>query len=323
MQSTGALRWTDLHNNYQHPVTGSEGDSYSLPVTEPLAPLPLPSSDYPPEASVDATGLIVVRNGERYIGAAVRSLRWCKKVVVVDQRSQDRTRSQALLAGAEVIDSEVTGVVEPARRAAVDALGPGWVVMLDADELCPPPLARALASTIEGGSVEAIRMARQNFVFGRWARDRSMWPDRQLRAFRADAVQLPNRVHFPITTAEGARTRDLAAEPGLAIVHLNYTDLADWLDRTNRYTSMQGREIALERKVSGRAAMRGFLRRYLRDGSWRQGRRGLRTAALAGLYEWLLVEKWAELTDGGGVAVAANYDALAQRVVAEGTGWQA
>ena len=324
LQSTGHWRWVDTQNFYEHPVGGGvEGGSYSRLATEELAEPPVPSGRYPAKESVDATGLIIVRNGERFIAPAVRSLAWCQRTLVIDQESEDRTKEQATIAGAEVIDSSISPVVDEAKRAAVADLGHGWVVLLDADEVCPPGLAQKLAEVIVSGRADGVRMPRRNFVFGHWTPHGRGWPDWQLRAFRAEQVRMPGGVHNPITLHDGARLEQLPTDPGLAIVHFNYAGLHDWLDRTNRYTSTQASQLVLDRDVSTRAAVRAFARSLFRDGGWRAGRAGLKSALLDGFYQWVLVSKWAEQVQGGPVAVLAQYDEIAAGVVTGETPGQA
>ena len=313
---TGRWRWVDERNAYEHPVGGGvEGASYADLFTEEPVPIPKVSGRYPSKGSVGATGLIMVRNGERFIGAAVSSLGWCCRVLVIDQQSDDRTAEQARLAGAEVVRSRVTPDVDPAKRDAVAELGEGWVVLLDADEICPPDLARRIADVIISDRADGVLMARQNFVGGKWTRFGRGWPDWQLRAFRAERVRMPGGVHNPITLVEGARLERLPATPAQAIVHFNYAGLHDWLDRTNRYTTGQAAALVLDRNVSGRAAVRAFARAFIGARGWRAGRSGLRSALLDALYQWVLVEKWAENVRGGTVAVLAGYDDIAESVV--------
>lgn len=316
LHATGRWRWVDERNAYEHPVEGGvEGASYLELATEELPPLPTVSARYPPRRSVAATGLIMVRNGERFIGAAVSSLGWCQRVLVIDQQSEDRTAAQARLAGADVVSGRVTPDVDPAKRDAVAELGPGWVVLLDADEICPPSLACRIADIVGAGRADGVLMARRNFVAGRWTRFGRGWPDWQLRAFRAERVSMPGGVHNPITLLEGARLERLAPTPALAIVHFNYAGLHDWVDRTNRYTTSQAAALVLDRNVSGRAAVRGFARSFFGGAGWRAGRAGIRTAFLDALYQWVLVEKWAEQVRGGPTSVLAGYDDIAESVV--------
>lgn len=316
LHSTARWRCVDERNAYDHPVGGGiEGASYLELAAEELPPLPTASAGYPLPRSVAATGLILVRNGERFIGAAVTSLGWCQRVLVIDQQSEDRTAEQARLAGAEVVQGRVTPEVDPAKRDAVAELAPGWVVLLDADEVCPPGLAGRIADVVSSGRADGVLMARQNFVAGRWTRFGRGWPDWQLRAFRAERVSMPGGVHNPITLLDGARLERLAPTPPLAIVHFNYAGLHDWLDRTNRYTTSQSAALVLDRNVSGRAAVRGFARSFFGGAGWRAGRMGLRSAFLDALYQWVLVEKWAEQIRGGPTSVLAGYDEIAESVV--------
>lgn len=279
-------------------------------------------SAYPATRSVGATGLIIVRNGERTIAAAVASLSWCERVIVVDQASEDRTAARARGAGAEVQPGPITGVVEPARRAAVDLIGTGWVVMLDADEMVPAPLARELARLVAPGSPwDAVRLARKNLLLGRWARGAGWWPDPQLRVFRAEAVDLPERVHGAIEVRPGARCHDLVgpaeSQPDLALVHFNYSGYADWFERMNRYTTMQAPDLTLRRVRPGVAFARSLTRRYVRQGGWRLGRYGFDISVLGASYDWLLVQKAAELARGGEAGIQNAYDETARQILAD------
>jgi hypothetical protein len=83
----------------------------------------------------------------------------------------------------------------------------------------------------------------------------------------------------------------------------------------NRYTSLQAREVVVARNVSIRAATRGFLERFVRQGGWRMGRRGLRLSLLFALYQWLLFEKSDELTRGGEPGILAGYEELAAATI--------
>jgi hypothetical protein len=318
LRRTGGWRATDLDRSYLHPVTGAEGDSYAAAAATPslLPPLTAAGPHYPTPGSVPVTGVIIVRNQERSIGAAVSSLSWCERVVVFDQQSEDRTAEVARAAGADVRSTEVTGTADPARRAALEAVGADWVFLLDGDELVPGPLAHAIAAAAARPDVGGVRCPRRNYLFGQWARGAGWWPDHQLRAFRPDVAVLPAGVHGSITLLPGHECETLPARADLAIVHFNYADLGDWLERTNRYTAMQAQGKVFDRNVSMRAAVREFLTRLVRDGGWRLGRRGWRLSLLGALYTWVYVEKAVEDAAGGATAIRAEYDDLAAETLA-------
>jgi hypothetical protein len=314
LRRTGTWRATDLARSYLHPVTGAEGDSYAVAArTPPVLPPPTAAgSHYPAPKSVPVTGVIIVRNQERSIGAAISSLGWCDRVAVFDQQSEDRTADVARAAGAEVTSTEITGTADPARRAALDAVNAEWVFLLDGDEMVPGPLAHAVASAVSRQDVDGVRCPRRNYLFGQWARGAGWWPDYQLRAFRPAAAVLPDGVHGSISLLPGRECLTLPARDDLAIVHFNYADLSDWLERTNRYTSMQVQGKAFDRNVSVRAALRAFLTRLVREGGWRLGRRGWRLSLLGALYTWIYVEKAVEDAAGGATAITAEYDDIAR-----------
>lgn len=266
---------------------------------------------YPRSRSAPITGLIIVRNQESTIGGAVASLAWCEQVVVFDQSSDDDTAAVARRAGADVRTTAVTGVVEPARRAALDAVAADWVLFLDGDEMVPAALAHALVAEVRRGRSDGVAMARRNYLLGHWAKGAGWWPDYQTRMFRKSQVVLPTDLHGAITVRAGAEVTMLPARADLALVHFNYTGLDDWVSRANRYTTLQATGVVFEKNVSGRAAVREFLTRFLKGGGWRLGRHGARLSLLGAMYTWLYVEKAVEAAAGGETGMRAAYDTLA------------
>jgi glycosyltransferase involved in cell wall biosynthesis len=295
-------------------VSRSDSTSAADPAAG-LDPPPLPSQHYPPKGHCSARGLIIVRNGEQYIGSAVASLAWCATVLVIDQESTDATAKQAAMAGATVRSTAPTGVVEPARREAISQLGPGWIVTLDADEVCPPALARTIARIIDEGRFDGVAVPRRNYILGEWAKGAGWWPDYQVRAFRAELVDAPARLHYAIRLHPGGRVLTLDPSEEGALLHFNYVGLTDWVERTNRYTSVAAAELRLERARPIVAAGRAFVRRYVRESGWRLGRYGLKLSAMMAVYDWLLVEKCAEVAAGAPDTVVARYQALARRTI--------
>ena len=324
MDREGYERWSDSTAHYDHPVRGREGATHGSLYVEPLASLPALGRAYPPTGSVEGTGLIIVRDGERHIGEAVRSLAWLRKTVVVDHGSVDRSAARAREAGAEVIaspdpSSAREGLLENIRHETLASFGRGWVVMLDADEVCPARLAREFARRLADAKTDGVRVPRANYFGGAWIRTGGAWPDHQLRAFRNEKAITNPHIHEQIRLAPDAVITTLPEDFALAITHFNYTDLHDWIERTNRYTSLHARSQHLDRNVSLRAGVRAFLRSYLRERGFRQGRAGFRASVRRAAYDFLLVEKWAELVDGGATAILAGYDELAAQILTDGT----
>jgi tetratricopeptide (TPR) repeat protein len=182
-------------------------------------------------------------NEERNLGDALRSLAWADEVVVVDMHSDDATREIAARHGARVLLHERAGVVEPARDFAIAQATGEWILVLDADERVPEPLARQLDAIAREDAADVVDVPFRNWLCGRWL-DATGWGggDWHIRFFRRGAVRWGDRVHA-LPEVRGRRARLPVAE-GNAILHFNYDDLHQFVAKTNRYTGKEAEAVA-------------------------------------------------------------------------------
>jgi hypothetical protein len=67
------------------------------------------------------------------------------------------------------------------------------------------------------------------------------WPDYNIRLFKKGAVTWGNKIHSrPSTTGQGLRLPELES---LAIVHHHYGSVSQFIQRMDRYTSVQAKEL--------------------------------------------------------------------------------
>jgi len=248
---------------------------------------------------------INTRDEERNLGFALRSLcSWVDQIVVVDMHSVDRTREIAQSFGAEVYLHEPLGFCEPARAFAIEKCTGDWVLILDADEVVPPRLSRTLREFTERDDVDLVSIPRVNYLLGArlehtgWSPER----DRHERFFRRGQLATSGRIHQGYARAEAAKSHELPFSEGNAIVHFNYLDTTHFLEKLNRYTSIEARQ-AVERGekpssfVALRRAAREFRRRYVTHQGYRDGWRGLHLSLLMALYRIATSAKHFELAN--------------------------
>ncbi|MBX7192351.1 MAG: glycosyltransferase family 2 protein [Sandaracinaceae bacterium] len=264
-------------------------------------------------------------NEEKNLPASLGSVRaWADEIIVVDMHSDDRTREVAEALGAKVFLHERMGFVEPARAFALSKTSSDWILILDADELVLAPLAERLASVAREGRDDAVRIPRLNYMMGKPLRYTGWGPasDAQLRFFRRGMLGTTDQIHGLLQRRPGARVSTLPVRDGLALVHFNYVDLAQFVEKMNRYTTVEAKQAA-ERGERGSipgSALRAsweFVDRYVFKRGFLDGWRGFYLSALMAAYRVSTAAKLREIRSGAGrAAVEKAYAEVAHDVLA-------
>lgn len=114
--------------------------------------------------------LIAVRNEEKNIAAAIRSVRFASQVFVVDSHSTDRTCEIAEAEGAQVVQFDYDGGWPKKRNWGLRHLPITceWVLILDADERVTPELEASIRQAVQRDDMDGF-YTRWKFMFlGRW-----------------------------------------------------------------------------------------------------------------------------------------------------------
>jgi len=181
-------------------------------------------------------------NEEKNIRSAIKSVDWADEILVCDMYSEDKTSEIAKKMGAKVVFHKREGFVEPARNFAISKASNEWVLVLDADEIISPDLAKRIQEIVKKTkSHDFIQIPRKNIIFGKWMRAAGWWPDYQVRLFKKGQVIWSDMIHSqPETTGQGLT---LPPEEKYTIVHNNYQTISQFVERINRYTTVESEEL--------------------------------------------------------------------------------
>jgi len=166
---------------------------------------------------------------------------WADQIFVFDSFSHDRTLEIAGSFEVSVVQ-RVFDDFATHKNWALDnlPLRNEWVLFLDGDERVTPQLRTEISEVIaRSDGLNGYYIARKNYFMRHWIRHAGMYPDWQLRLFRRGTGRYEDRkVHEHIlVTGQVAFLKS-------PIEHDDHKGIERWLDRHNRYTSMEAVEIS-------------------------------------------------------------------------------
>jgi glycosyltransferase involved in cell wall biosynthesis len=261
---------------------------------------------------------ILTRNEERALAGCLESVSWAEDVAVFDSMSDDGTRDVAKAFGRPFYEHPFRDYA--AQRMTCLATVPfrnDWVFFLDADERFTPELRDEIQRSLAAAppDLALMRVRRKDFFMGRWIRRTSGYPTWFGRLVRRGRVTVSRPIN---ERYEADGTVGLLMEH---VIHYPFINgIERWIERHNRYSSMEAAQLEQERGVG--PAWRDFFaadperrRRALKTLAYRlparplvaflylyvfrlgflEGRAGLEYARLRATYERMIDVKRLEL----------------------------
>jgi glycosyltransferase involved in cell wall biosynthesis len=253
--------------------------------------------------------VILAKNEEGRIGRCLESVRWADELLIVDGMSTDRTAEICESFGARVIRHGFEGSFAQERNLGMAHATGDWVLQIDADDVVTPEFREALGRLLAGPMPhDAYKFRRKSILLGRFMRHGG-WHHYLPNLVRRDRVRYVGDVHErPVIDGPiGVLEADIEHHP--------CEDLAAFIERHNRYTTIQAEELYREQPARRRGwLMRQLIRRpwktfwktYVRKQGFRDGAHGL---VFSALYAWIEFLKWAkywELTQRSAVRGARS-----------------
>lgn len=185
--------------------------------------------------------IVHTKNSAATLKKCLRSVKWADQLVVCDMQSSDDSVKIAQEFKAKIVSVKDYGYVEPARNTAIQAATSDWILILDADESITPELRTAIIKHISTAKNEVWYLPRKNMMFGGWVNLAGWWPDYQLRLFKKGTVQWQKEIHsVPVVKSE--LIGYFSPQERYAIVHDNYRTIHEFIERSQRYSSIQAKE---------------------------------------------------------------------------------
>jgi glycosyltransferase involved in cell wall biosynthesis len=246
--------------------------------------------------SAGLTVCVIACNEERELMRCLDSVSFADEwIVVVDAKSTDRTEELARSRATRVEVRPYEGDIEQ-KSYATSLATRDWILVIDPDEVARAELAREIQRAVRGDAgPDGYQLDRLTWHLGRWIRHGDFHPDWTLRLFRRDRFEWQGvNPHGRIGVA--GQVGRLRGE----LEHYSYRDLADQVDRIQRWSSQAARSLhacGRRARVSDlvlRPAWRSF-RGYLLKRGFLDGIPGLVIAVANGAYVFLKYAKLWEL----------------------------
>ncbi|MFA6250706.1 MAG: glycosyltransferase family 2 protein [Candidatus Shapirobacteria bacterium] len=187
--------------------------------------------------------IVNVRNEAVHLDRCLNSVKgFADEIIVVDMHSTDTSVQIAQKYHAKVYPYRWLRVVEPARNFGISKASSEWILILDPDEYVGKTLKNELHNLSRRSDVDFVKIPRMNLIFGKWLRHANCWPDYLVRFFRKGSIVWKKEIHSqPDSQGNGVNLLDTEK---LSIRHNNYQNVTQYLQRAQRYSSVQADELA-------------------------------------------------------------------------------
>jgi glycosyltransferase involved in cell wall biosynthesis len=226
------------------------------------------------------TAIILTHNEADMIEGCLKTLGWCRQVLVIDDSSTDETTQKAENLGAKVVQFSHPSFARRRNEALKHAEG-DWLFYIDADERVTPTLAKEILVHLETDEAPALKMRRENYLYGYKFEHGGWQTDWVTRVFKKSAFrEWTGDIHeSPLFEGE-------AIELHSPLIHLTHRSTENNLRKSAGWTKLEAELLykAGEKTVTFGILIRKGLMEFWRRAILQKGQRD----GLAGVIEALV-----------------------------------
>jgi len=270
------------------------------------------------------SAVINTRNEERNIRYCLETVRWCDEIIVVDMESKDRTVEIVREYTDKVFSHPLVTAFDIAKKFSVEKANGDWIFIIDADEMAPKTLGIALKAIADKDEADIVEIPFRHYVMGACIRY-SGWGYTPLpRFFRSGKITFTETIHNYMHKAADARVVRLESLDENCIVHFNYIDSAHFVEKLNKYTSVEAehlfdRGVKYSYYLLFKVSLKEFYCRFFRGKGYKDGVRGFSICIMMAFYRILSYIKLWEKYQFKDNPVSTRYERIKQDVLA---GWR-
>jgi len=238
--------------------------------------------------------VIITKNIADKIRNCLESVKWVDEIIVVDGHSDDGTVEIVREYTDRIIDSEFNGF-DAERMKGVEASTGDWILQLDGDEVVTEEFKNRLLSLLEGEDEGCVsfKFRRKNIFFGRFMRHGG-WYHYSAHLFKKGFAHYEGDIHEKLIVNGQQGKWEVGVE------HYPFYSISEFIERQNRYTTLQAREMYKEDSSIliktilfnlKRKPRKLFWKMYFKKHGFMEGYHGL---VFSVLFAWVHYIKWAK-----------------------------
>lgn len=184
------------------------------------------------------SAVVLTKNAAINLPRCLQSLLWCDEIIVIDNFSTDDTIKISRENKAQVYQRELGDDFASQRNFGLQKAQNNWVLFVDADEEVSPLLRQEIIEKTQSQTFyQGFCLKRKDFFHGRWLKYGETGQISLLRLAKKNAGIWSRPVHevWQISGSVGYLKNPL--------LHYHQISLGDFLERINRYTSVNAKYL--------------------------------------------------------------------------------
>lgn len=233
----------------------------------------------------EITAAVLASNNEAIIARCLESVSWAdKRLVILDDRSSDRTAEICRSMGARVVTNRFQNFCQQ-RNFGFEQTDTEWLFYIDSDEEATQALGQEIRLVMADSTHTGWWVPRRNFIWGRETRHGGWYPDYQLRVYRVDSARYdPDHPVHEVVLLQGES--GYLKEP---LIHHNYASMKQFTAKQRQYVELEaGNRLRAGVRPNPwtlySQPVREFWRYYVRLQGYRDGWHGLKLCSLVAYY---------------------------------------
>jgi len=261
------------------------------------------------------SAVINTHNEEQNIRYCLETLQWCDEIIVVDMESEDKTVEIAKEYTDKIFNHPKVLAFDIARKDAVEKATGDWILLIDADEMVPKSLALILKEIASKNQVDIVEISYRHYIMGEWIKHSGWGYTPHPRFFKRGKIVFCETIHNYMKKTDNAITFRVEPQNENCLFHFNYTDSAHFIEKLNRYTSIEACQFYKQQvKFSYcrliKAAVREFYSRFIKMRGYKDGFRGFALSLMMSFYRVLSYIKLWEKYEYKEEPVKEKYDKI-------------